>query len=196
MLILGGGKLSFLRWGGGSIDTWLGKDPQRLWKDHLNLERISSWVSIDPPSPPPPPKKWQLPSWVLIDPPTSLPSLPLPPHLRNDNFQVECRSTPPSPPSPPKKWQLSSWVSIDPPLRVVSIWGRSTVFKQNSSHSTATKTSLCGKVPVDSDLHISLRLAAPPPTPPREEIRVIIIIINKMWSITKDNIPLCLVPFP
>ena len=74
------------------------------------------------------------PSWVSIDPP----SPPLPPHLRNDNFQVECRST--------------------PPLRVVSIWGRSTVFEQNSSHSTATKTSLCGKIPVDSDLHISLFL--------------------------------------
>ena len=44
------------------------------------------------------------------------PSPPLPPHLTNDKFKIECWSTPlPSPPSPPNKWQLQSWVSIDPP---------------------------------------------------------------------------------
>ena len=86
------------------------------------------------PSPPSPPYKWQLQSWVSIDPP----SPPLPLHLTNDNFKVGCWSTP-SPPLPPHLTNDNFKVECRlTPLPSMSIWGRSTVFKQNSSHSNQT----------------------------------------------------------
>ena len=153
MLILGGIKrilpkslriLSKLRWSFqglcGSFPSW--GDPSKVFVDPFQVE---CWSTSHPP-------RISIvrgdPSKVFADPfqvecqstPPS-PPLPFPPHLRNDNFQVECQLTPPqisivrgdpskvfvdpfqvecrsTPPSPPKKWQLSSWVLIDPPTSV------------------------------------------------------------------------------
>ena len=101
---------------------------------------FSSWLSIEPPSTPQLQisTSLQILPNLTVDHPLPLPSLP------TYKFQPLCRSFPswlsidPAPHRslPTYKWQPLSLLSIDPPS--VLIWGQSTDFEQNSSHSNQT----------------------------------------------------------